>query len=290
MARSLEERLKAMEEKQRRTAAERDEANTPSQEDGSWLLPEIDAEVMLGKISEDKLAIPNIILRSSLFGIIKNNERRFINNVFKVSINGNSLKQTGPELGQSDLDVWGGVMRLAREDRLGETIYFRSNEFLRSIGRSEGSKNREWLYESIRRMMATVIEISDGKHTYTGQLIHHWERNEGTKKNHVVINPKIAPFFQGALWTGVKLEERIQLKGKQLALWLHGFYSTHRIPFNYKVATLLKECGSDADLNNFRGMLKVALPALSAVTGWTCWIEKETDLVHVVKTKAVHHE
>ncbi|RMN57114.1 hypothetical protein ALQ56_200249 [Pseudomonas syringae pv. papulans] len=87
------------------------------------------------------------------------------------------------------------------------------------------------------------------------------------------------------------VEERRALKGKQLALWLHGTYSTQDAPFAYKVETLLNLCDSETKkIFHFRASLKKALSDLSVVTGWTCWIDEKTDLVHVVKTKAVRHE
>jgi len=31
-------------------------------------------------------------------------------------------------------------------------------------------------------------------------------------------------------WTGIDWDQRQKLRGKPLALWLHGYYASHRVP------------------------------------------------------------
>lgn len=99
----------------------------------------------------------------------------------------------------------------------------------------------------------------------------------------IALNPNIAAFFSSEVWTGLSLFERNKLKGKSLAQWLHGFYSSHARPFLYKIDTIKELCGSDVQLSKkFKQMLKKSLSDLSSATGWKCCID-DNDLVNVKK-------
>lgn len=58
------------------------------------------------------------------------------------------------------------------------------------------------------------------------------------------------------------------MRGKPLALWLHGFYSSHAKPYAVKVETLHTLSGSGThQLWKFKQNLKAALIDLEGVTG-----------------------
>ena len=95
--------------------------------------------------------------------------------------------------------------------------------------------------------------------------------------------PKAWGLFYGDDWTGLQFDERRALKGKSLALWLHGFYSTHAAPIPYRVETLHGLCGSTTkNLRHFKANLKTAFAELEQVT--TISGEIIGDLVHVTRT------
>jgi len=238
---------------------------------------------LLPACSDNIRAVPNAFLRGALFGVVEKGSRKYEKNVLKATVNSLSVKFTGEQLDQADLDVWIECLRLNQRIPLGETIYFSSNLFLKEIKRSTGKTNREWLHSCFRRLMSAVVEIGDGCCFYTGQLLQHWERNEKTGQNSIILNQKLLPFFQSQFWTGLSVEHRGKLKGKSLTLWLHSFYSTHSKPYDYKVEKLMFLCGSEVALMwKFRQMLKKSLTDLSKVTGWKCLID-EHDLVQVKK-------
>lgn len=238
---------------------------------------------LLPSCSDKVLAVPNAVLRGSLFGVVGKGRRKHEDNVLKTTINGISVRYTGKQLDQADLDVWAECFRLNQGLRLGEEMFFSSKAFLLGIGRNNGKTDRDWLYSCFRRLMGAVVEIGDGNCFYTGQLLQHWCRDEKTGKNSLVLNQKLLPFFQTHFWTGLMLEQRLLLKNKSLAKWLHGFYSTHQKPFEYKVEKLMALCGSDVlVVKTFKQKLKKALIELSSVTGWECLIDTN-HLVHVKK-------
>ena len=78
-------------------------------------------------------------------------------------------------------------------------------------------------------------------------------RDEKTGEYKLVLDPTIIRLFQADDWTGLQMQERLALKGKPLAAWLHGFYSSHAKPFPLKVETLHALSGSaNKDMRDFK--------------------------------------
>lgn len=238
-------------------------------------------------VSEDKRVAPNVILRSSLFGVVKRGRRGYEESVIKATLSGFTVRFTGKKLDQADFDVYLECIRRCSKEPLGEMVCFSAYDFLSSIGRSSGKTQYDWLKESLLRLSANAVEIGDDSFFYRGSLINEEYRNEKTGSFVIKLNPKISVLFTGNLWTGVSFIERTKLKGKQLAQWLHGFFCTHAHPFPYKVETLKSLCGSDVkSLKTFKQNLKKALDELSSATGWKCWVD-QNDLVNVTKSVGI---
>ncbi|KAA8698849.1 plasmid replication initiator TrfA [Pseudomonas cannabina] len=301
MTKPLEGRLKAMAEKakKRSEVAEQQDSVQPACDERNLVYGVQVAEdeiafrlsLVLPSPGDDRRAMANAILRSSLFGVVEKGKRKYEKKVHKVTIQGLSLSVTGEQLDQSDLDVFLECLHRHQDQTLGTKVRFTAGSFLRAINRDVGKANYLWLNDVLARLSLYGIELGDGQRFYLGTLLNEMYRDENTREYVIMVNPKFSVFFADGLWTGLDTEERQSLKGKALALWLHGFYSTHEKPFQYKVETLKGMCGSETgELFKFRQTLKKALSDLSVVTCWTCWIDEKTDLVHVVKTKAVRHE
>lgn len=283
MSKSLEDRIAALMAKGAELSAQAIQPKTSLSDDKTKTnMPEA-----LPVCGDEVRAVPNIALRGALFGVVGKGARKYENKALKATINGIVVYYTGQQLDQADLDVWAECLRLNDGVSLGVKIEFSSNSFLARVGRSQGKANREWLHDSLRRLMASVVELGDGECFYAGQLLQHWYRDDKTGKNTLLLNAELLPFFQSQKWTGLAIEQRHVLIGKPLAQWLHAFYSTHQQPFPYKVETLKGLCGSDVKhLYQFKYKLKKSLADLSTATGWVCSID-ERDLVHVVKPNAV---
>ena len=85
-------------------------------------------------------------------------------------------------------------------------------------------------------------------------------------------------------YTHIDWEQRQSLGNSSLAKWLHGFYSTHKQPFAYKVETLRTLSGSEAGrLSKFREMLRSALDQVLGTGAIESWSIDKNDLVHIVK-------
>ena len=229
---------------------------------------------------ESVRGVPNSILRSALFGAIKRGRRAYQQGVHKASVDGVLIIHTGPTLDQSDLDVWEQCLHLARTGGLGCRIQFAAHSFLKSLGKNTSGANHEWLKNAFRRLASSVVEVKDGKRAYFGPMIHHGTRDDETGQYAIEINPAIAALYGTDGWSQVEWEQRHALKRQPLALWLHGFYTTHAKPYPMKVETLHRLSGSENNqLAGFRRELREAIEKLEAVTDWKLEIDA-TDLVH----------
>lgn len=231
--------------------------------------------------------VPNSVLRSALFGVVRRGPRSFQQRVQKASVEGIRIIHTGPQLDQADLDVWEQALQLARTGGLGCRIQFTASQFLKSIGRDNGKSQHEWLKGVFARLAASVVEIKDGRRAYFGAILHHGGRDDQTGRYVIEMNPKIIELYGLDGWSSVEFGQRMALKKRPLAQWLHGYYSSHAKPFPIKVETLHRLCGSqNASTKGFKQDLKSALEKLAEVTLWT-WEIDASDLVHVSKVPTV---
>ncbi|CAK0743668.1 hypothetical protein CCP2SC5_1220007 [Azospirillaceae bacterium] len=258
--------------------------------EGLWESPQEPAQIVKLPIwSEPVRAVPNDILRSALFSAIQGKTRRFIDKEEIASIGGIVIKYYGMTLDQADLDVWEQAVHLARSQPLGNICKFRANAFLKGIGRSNGKNDYNWLDDSITRLVGCAIEIRNGSKVFTGSLLSSCVKNVKTGEYELTLDPKMIVLYSANTWTGIEWEQRQSLRGKPLALWLHGYFSSHAAPFPVKVATLRELSGSETkDIFGFRRKLKGALDELVAIGALDSWkIDAKTDLVTVDRGAAV---
>ena len=213
---------------------------------------------------EPKRGAPNAVLRGALFAAVQGKGRIALDRELLAAQDGITIRYTGWQLTQSDLDVWEQALHLARTQALGTRCRFTEKGFLKALCRQSGKSGRDWLRSALARLTATAVEISDGHRTYGGSLMDFY-RDEDTGRTVLEINPKLAPFFGRSQWTQIDWEQRQQLRGKPLALWLHGFYATHAAPHALTVEYLHKLSGSQTKrLRKFKENLTQALRDLEA--------------------------
>ena len=228
---------------------------------------------------EAKRGAPNAVLRGALFAAVHKN-RQYMDRELLASQRGITIRFTGKQLTQSDLDVWEQALHLVRTQALGTRCRFTEKGFLKALGRQSGKSGRDWLRSAFARLGASLVEISDGRRTYGGSLLEFY-RDEDTGRTVLELNPKLAPFFGPTRWTQLDWAQRQQLRGKPLTLWLHGFYASHAVPHALTVEYLHKLSGSQTkQLRYFKKNLTQALRDLEAV-GAIQAFEIVGDLVHV---------
>ena len=230
---------------------------------------------------DPKRGAPNAVLRGALFPAIQGKGRIALDRELLAAQDGITIRYTGWQLTQSDLDVWEQVLHLARTQALGTECHFTAHGFLKALGRSTGKKDYEWLQTALERLTGAVVRISDGRRTYFGTLVEGGIRDEETGRYVVEINPKLAKFYGRSYWTQIDWQQRQALRRKPLALWLHGFYASHAEPYRVTVAYLHRLSGSQTKrLRKFKENLTQALSDLQAV-GAIRGFEIRDDLVHV---------
>jgi hypothetical protein len=229
---------------------------------------------------------PNVILRSALFPAIEGKDRQHLVNRIIASFNGTKIIFTGEQLDQSDLDVWEQVIHLVMQNPLGSVCEFKAGAFLKTIGRSWGKANYQWLDRSLSRLTACEVRFERSGFTYGRGLITSYDIDVHTRTYRVCIDSDIARLFLAG-WTAIDCQERQALKRKPLALWLHSFYASHAEPLPVKVETLRSLSGSrDKTLRSYRQKLRRALTELKSIGALASWKINSSDLVVVDRGEA----
>lgn len=232
-------------------------------------------EIQLPLWPEPARGTPNSFLRSALFAAIQGKTRRYMKKELLGAQKGYSVKFTGLQLDQSDLDVWEYAVHLSRMHPLGNECTFRANTFLKAIGRSAGKKDYTWLNDSLTRLVACAVEIRCGQKVFVGSLLSSAPRDEETGIYRLRLDPDTIKLYGPTDWTALEWKQREALKGKPLALWLHGFYATHAQPHPMKVETLMELSGAGTKTKkHFAAALKRAFAQLEEVTGFRATISK----------------
>lgn len=246
-------------------------------------------------------ACPNSFLRSALFAAIHSKKRKLLqgerpspdmepNGVVITGQSGYVIEYCGTQLNQYDLDVWLQAIHLARRQPLETECSFRGNAFLKTIGRMNSKREYEDLNNSLNRLRkgTLVIKWAVGRRRYVfiGGLISSYTREETTRVYKVTFAKEILTLFAPACWTLLQWEERLALKGKPLALWLHSYFCSHASPHPVSIAFIHEKCGSPTTLlKHFKTELKRALSALEERT--TIKPALSGDLVTVRRTLSV---
>ncbi|HHI71457.1 MAG TPA: hypothetical protein ENJ91_10675 [Rhodobacteraceae bacterium] len=228
---------------------------------------------------------PNAILRSALFGVVRKGKRTNRDGAALVpSVKGVVIEiKRGESLDQNDLEIWEEVVHLARQAEPGSRLEVPVRQLLEALGRQPGKPNRQWAYDSLRRLYSCEIKVVMEKEgiEFEGPLIQRLVIETG-KPIALQLDPGLAVLWEPG-WTRQNQQQRHALGQNQLAKWLHAFYGTHKRPHPYKVETLRDLCGSRTkELKKFRQQLKTAAVLVNHATGWQVILD-ENDLLHVIK-------
>jgi len=228
--------------------------------------------------------LPNAFLRSALFGVSNSRKMHQRRTVIAV-VEGYEIRFKGETFNQTDLDVFGMLLHLARLQPLGTEVEFTAHSLLKDLGRSTGGKDHEQLKEELARLGSGWTEITDtkAKKTFAGNFISNFVRDDETDRYVITVTPKMAQLYEAG-HTLIDWEQRLKLGRNNLAKWLHDHYATHAKPYPYKVETLRDLSGSATTVKDFKQKLKKSLDAMKAVGAIVSWLIDEHDLVHVVRS------
>lgn len=270
----LIQKLQNIAERARQRERERcgDAAQAPAATDP---LPAPSAKILKLPVEPpDRRTTPNVCLRSALFGVVGRGRRRWLHDVEIAAQDGYRVLFTGERLDQSDLDVWLAIKHLCAGFPLGAEVEFSAPELFRLLGKSDGQANRESLKRSLQRMKeASVSMLAPSGAGFQGSMIDWWKWDAESRRFWVVLSPRMAPLFEDEDYTLLVNAQRQQL-GKDLARWLHGYWSSHQRIYPIYDTTLMRLCGAETEVIwKFRQLLREALADLEAMDflapGWT---------------------
>jgi hypothetical protein len=179
---------------------------------------------------------------------------------------GITIKFTGEQLNQSDLDVWEALINLAREHPLGNACSFSTHGILKSLVLHSGKSDYTWFHSVILRLASAHVEIIHDKKRYGGTLLHEWARDDDNGRYKIIMNKRLINLYGPTQWTAIDWTQRQILRKHPLAQSLHAFYSTHEKPYPMKIETLRDISGSrNPHTGSFKRQLNLALSTLKAI-------------------------
>jgi hypothetical protein len=215
---------------------------------------------------EEKRGTPNSFLRSALFAAVQSKDRVYMKESILFSQQGISIKYTGEQLNQEDLDVWEAISHLARQHPLGNECSFTAYSILKALELPVGGCQHQRLHSAIIRLTACAVEIRHEGRVYFGSLIESGVKDEVTSHYTISINKKLNRLFGDNGWTAIDWQQRLLLRRKPLAQALHAYFSSHERPYPVKLATLQELTGSqNKQPSDFKRKVKAALEALIAI-------------------------
>ena len=232
---------------------------------------------------ESTRGVPNSALRGALFAAIQGKDRRALKRELLAVQQGIEIRFTGWQLDQSDMDVWEQALHFARRHPLGNRCQFTAHSFLKALGRKTGKSQHEQLKDNLTRLTGCAVEITHDRMTYCGNLLEFY-RDEDTSRYRLEINPKIKALYDAG-FTYIDWHQRQALRGKPLALWLHGFLASHAEPYPLKLETLHRLSGSRTkQIYHFKANLIAALRDLQAIGAINSYVIDGNNLVTINRT------
>ena len=232
---------------------------------------------------EPERGVPNEFSRSALFAAVQATDKRYLDNEQIASQDGFTITYTGRRLNQIHLDVFEGIMHLARGLPEGNRIEFTAHQLLTLIGRDAGSSQYKWLTRTFNHITATSIAVyRDGIKVFWGSLLPKGAFDG--KKYVVEINRELITLFHRG-FTHIDWLQRRNLRRKPLAQWLQLYYSSHAKPLDVSLGFLREKSGSSTkSLTKFKQMVKAALGELEKVGAINAWQIDERENVHIERT------
>jgi len=134
------------------------------------------------------------------------------------------------------------------------------------LAKGTGKSQHEWLKESMARLGGAFVEMTfQGRDTFGEKGFLRYYRDETTQRYVVELTESMLRLFENG-YTYIEFEQRQKLRKQPLALWLHGFLSSHAAPYPLKITTIHRLSGSGAKtMRDFKYRLRKALDALVSI-------------------------
>src|SRR2546425_3999531 len=236
--------------------------------------------------------VSNDMARSALFSCVQGKDRRFIKDTLLATVADKEIRFTGEQLNQDDHDLLMQMVFMAQHKPLGSWVMVPAYGMLQALGRQIGGKQYRELRADIARLTAAMVIIRNTetkREVFGHHLIAKAEQDEQTRHWMYRLDPDLRALYGDMTHTLIDWDQRLALKGKDLARWLQLYIASHAKPYPVKVATLRDLSGSRAKaLKNFRGKLRLALDDLVNNDDIERWeIQMPQDLLFVDRGAAI---
>jgi hypothetical protein len=236
--------------------------------------------------------VSNDMARSALFSCVQGKDRRFIKDTLLATVADKEIRFTGEQLNQDDHDLLMQMVFMAQHKPLGSWVMVPAYGMLQALGRQIGGKQYRELRADIARLTAAMVIIRNTetkREVFGHHLIAKAEQDEQTRHWMYRLDPDLRTLYGDMTHTLIDWDQRLALKGKDLARWLQLYIASHAKPYPVKVATLRDLSGSRAKaLKNFRGKLRLALDDLVNNDDIERWeIQMPQDLLFVDRGAAI---
>jgi TrfA protein len=236
--------------------------------------------------------VSNDMARSALFSCVQGKDRRFIKDVLLATVADREIRFTGEQLNQDDHDLLMQMVFMAQHKPLGSWVMVPAYGILQALGRQIGGKQYRELRTDIARLAAAMVIIRNTetkREMFGHHLIAKAEQDEKTRHWIYRLDPDLRALYGDITHTLIDWDQRLALKGKDLARWLQLYIASHAKPYPVKVATLRDLSGSRAKaLKHFRSKLRSALDDLVDNDDIERWeIEMPQDLLYVERGRAI---
>jgi hypothetical protein len=200
-----------------------------------------------------------------------------------ASQDGITVKFTGEQLNQTDLDVWETIVHMARQHPLGDMCTFTAYSLLKALGMATGKSDYQMLDSTIMRLIACAVDITHEGRSYAGPLVKSRRKDETTRYYNIELNRELIKLFGENQWTALDWAQRQAIRKKPLAQALHAYFSSHRQPYPIKLATLQEFTASrNTQPAGFKRQVSVALQHLVEI-GFLVDFNIKGDLVQVTR-------
>lgn len=236
--------------------------------------------------AEVERAGPNLLMRSSIFGIASAKVPRWVSTPREprelMVLGDFEISLIGEELRQEDGDVLFGILHLARlTPRPSSTVVFTGAAFLESLGWSRTGSNYHRLHTIVRRLASTTIVarghgIKPKTFRETGFSLIQYDLKEFVgeeNKNEWVVSipPSTVNLFWVNHYSRIHWDIHKELKSA-LSRYLHFLYGTFKGPLTFGLEQLHVISGSQQkSLPSFRQSLNKAHEELHKVGILKSW-------------------
>jgi len=181
---------------------------------------------------------------------------------------------------------------MAQNKPLGSWVMVPAYGILQALGRQIGGKQYRELRADIARLAAAMVIIRNTetkREVFGHHLIAKAEQDEKSRHWIYRLDPDLRALYGDMTHTLIDWDQRLALKGKDLARWLQLYIASHAKPYPVKGATLRDLSGSRTKaLKNCRGKLRLALDDLVDNDDIQRWeIQMPQDLLFVDRGAAI---